>query len=230
MINSIEYFKEKFDLLQHANKESLLGSVHQQAFNAFRTMGIPSTKHEEWKYTRVSNLFNKDYSVVLDQKRNSLSEEDIKSVRLPGHEDANELFFINGIFSFELSKILSSKQLLVMPLKEAAAGDHHEIVSNNFNHSSNYLKDGINALSAAFAQEAVFIHIKKGQATEHPVYIYNITDTRSGNTFSQPRSLIHVAENAQVQIAETYIALGTSQNFTSQVTEIVIEKDAHVEY
>jgi Fe-S cluster assembly protein SufD len=230
MINSVEYFKEKFDLLQHANKDSLLGSVHQQAFNAFRTMGIPTVKHEEWKYTRVGSLFNKEYSVALDQKTNSLSNEDINAVRLPGHEEANELFFINGIFSFELSKILSSKQLVVISLKEAAAGEYKEIVTKNFNHSSNYLKDGVNALNAAFAQEAVFIHIKKGQVTEHPVYIYNITDTRSGNTFSQPRSLVHVAENAQVQIVETYNALGASQNFTSQVTEIIVEKDAHVEY
>ncbi|MBS1917958.1 MAG: Fe-S cluster assembly protein SufD [Bacteroidetes bacterium] len=229
-MNSVEYFKEKFDLLQHANKDSLLGSVHQQAFNAFRTMGIPSVKHEEWKYTRVGSLFNKEYNVVLEQKPNTISEKEINAVRLPGHEEANELFFINGIFSFGLSKILSSKQLVVISLKEAAAGEYNDVVSKNFNHSSNYLKDGVNALNAAFAQEAVFIHIKKGQITEHPVYIYNITDTRSGNTFSQPRSLIHVAENAQVQMVETYIALGHSQDFTSQVTEIIVEKDAHVEY
>ena len=52
-----------------------------------------------------------------------------------------------------------------------------------------YLKDGINALNTAFLQDGVFIHVKKGITVEHPVYIYNITDARSENIFSQPRTL-----------------------------------------
>ena len=58
-----------------------------------------------------------------------------------------------------------------------------EIVAKHFGHSSNYLKDGINALNTAFVEGGVFIHVKKGQIAEHPVYIYNITDARSGNVF-----------------------------------------------
>jgi Fe-S cluster assembly protein SufD len=72
--------------------------------------------------------------------------------------------------------------------------------------------------------------VKKGAVVEHPIYIYNITDARSANILSQPRTLIHVGENAQVQFAETYATLGTCESFTNQVTEVVVEKDARVEY
>ena len=37
-----------------------------------------------------------------------------------------------------------------------------------------------NALNTAFVHGAVFIHVKKGQVVEHPVYIYHITDARVG--------------------------------------------------
>ncbi len=131
--------------------------------------------------------------------------------RLPGHEQANELVFINGIFSFALSTIRSTDQLMVMPLEEAAKNEYKEIVSKHLGHSSHYLKDGINALNTAFVQDGVFIHVKKGQITEHPVYIYNITDARSGNIFSQPRSLVHIGENAQVQMVETYSTIGLTK-------------------
>src|SRR5205085_6898233 len=70
----------------------------------------------------------------------------------------------------------------------------------------------------------------KGQVTPHPVYIYCITDARSANILSQPRSLVHISENAQVQIVETYATIGTSESFANQVTEVVVEKDAMVEY
>jgi Fe-S cluster assembly protein SufD len=88
----------------------------------------------------------------------------------------------------------------------------------------------LNALNTAFAAEGVFIHVKKGNIVEHPVYIYNINDARTTNILSQPRTLIYISENAQVIIAETYATFGASESFTNQVMEIVVEKDAMVEY
>lgn len=228
-MNSIEYFKEQFDLLQSVHKDSGLGIIRQTAFNTFNKMGIPTTRHEEWKYTRISGLFNKEYQFPVNQITTSLSPEDLDAVRLPGHEQASELFFINGLFSFPLS-VVRSEALVVMPLEEAAKNEYKDIVSKNFGHSSNYLKDGINALNTAFVQDAVFIHVKKGQVPEHPIYIYNITDARSVNILSQPRSLVHISENAQVQLVETYTTIGLEESFTNQVMEIIVEKDATLEY
>ncbi|MEO6962212.1 MAG: Fe-S cluster assembly protein SufD, partial [Puia sp.] len=82
----------------------------------------------------------------------------------------------------------------------------------------------------AFVHGAVFIQVKKDHAVEHPLYVYNITDARSYNILAQPRSLIHINENAQVQLVETYMTLGDNQSFTNQVMEVTVEKDARLEY
>ena len=227
-MNSVEYYKDRFEQLQSAKDKSVLTSVRDDAFRAFTKFGIPTAKHEEWKYTRISGLFNKEYQFPVSAP-DSFGAKDIEAFRLPGHEQANELFFVNGIFSLSLSKIIS-KELVVLPLEEAAVNEYKEIVAAHFGHSSNYLKDGINALNTAFVNGGVFLHIKKGNVVGHPVYIYNITDARRENIFSQPRSLVHVAGNAQVQILETYITTGLAESFTNQVMEIAVEENALVEY
>ena len=227
-MNTIEYFKERFDQLQAADSDSGLAIIRDNAFADFSKMGIPTVKHEEWKYTRISSLFNKEYEFPVNQAT-LLSQKDVDAVRLPGHEHANELVFVNGKISLPLSKIISA-ELIVMPLEEAAANEYKDIVSVHFGHSANYLKDGINALNTAFVQGGVFIHVKRGKALKHPVYIYNITDARTNNILSQPRSLVHVSENARVQLIETYTTIGVEENFTNQVMEIVVEKDAVMEY
>ena len=229
-MNTLEYFKEQFDQIQSGDRDSNLLTIRQNAFENFRKMGIPTVKHEEWKYTRIGGLFNKEYQFAVNQPAASLSPEDLDAVRLPGHEQANELIFINGIFSFPFSKIRSANQFIVLPLEEAAKNEYKDVVSKHFGHSGNYLKDGINALNTAFMQGAVFIQVKKGQVPEHPIYIYNITDARSVNIFSQPRSLVHIGENAQVQLVETYTTIGLEESFTNQVMEIIVEKDALLEY
>lgn len=228
-MNTTAYFKEKFDLLQSGQNDNGLGAIRQTAFNSFNKMGIPTARHEEWKYTRISGLFNKEYQLPVSQITTSLSPEDLDAVRLPGYEQASELFFINGLFSFPHS-VVRSKALSVLPLEEAGKNEYKDIVTKHFGDSSNYLKDGINALNTAFVQGAVFIHVKKGQSVEHPVYIYNITDARSGNIFSQPRSLLYITENAQIKLVETYATIGDEESFTNQVMEIIVEKDALLEY
>jgi len=227
-MNSIEYFKEKFDQLQ--STKNGLDKIRQKGFDDFTRMGIPNARHEEWKYTRIGGLFNKEYQFPLNQTGTMVSQVDLDPIRLPGHEQANELIFINGIFSFPLSKIWSKDYLLVMPLEDAAKNDFKEIVALHFGHSSNYLKDGINALNTAFVQGAVFVHAKKELTSEQPIYIYNITDARSANILSQPRSLVHISRNAQVQMVETYATIGPEESFTNQVMEIIVEEDAMLEY
>ena len=228
-MNNLEYLKEQYNQLPSVSDLNGLGVIRQKAFEALNKMGIPTTRHEEWKYTRIGSFFNKEYQYPVNQKPGSLSADDVNALRLPGYEQANELFFINGRYSNEFS-VVRSKGLTVQPLQDAAKNEYAEIVSKHLGHSSNYLKDGINALSTAFVQDGVFIHVKKGQVIEHPVYIYNITDSRQASILAQPRTLVYVAQAAQVQFVEKFNTLGTQESFTNRVIEIVVERDAVTEY
>ena len=47
--------------------------------------GIPTVKHEEWKYTRIAGVLNKDYHYAAEVT--GLSKTDVDGVRLPGYRD-----------------------------------------------------------------------------------------------------------------------------------------------
>lgn len=228
-MSTIETIKQRYQQLQSNNGHSVLTPIEQNAFNTFNTLGIPTVRHEEWKYTRISSLFHKEYAFNPENLSSNLLESDLDSIRFPGYEEANELVFVNGIYSKGLSTVRSNN-LTIISLEEATQNEYREIVLQNLGHSSKYINDGLNALNTAFAAEGVFIHVKKGNIVEHPVYIYNIVDARNNNILSQPRTLIYVGENAQVIFAETYSSFGASESFINQVTEIVVEKDALLEY
>jgi Fe-S cluster assembly protein SufD len=228
-MNTIENIKERFYQLQSENGSSQLTNIEQNAFNVFSKLGIPTVKHEEWKYTRIGGLFNKEFEFTPGKLTTSLSGKDLDVVRLPDHDKANELVFVNGMYSAKLSTIRTS-ELVVQSLEEAARNEYRNIVSKHLGHSDKYVKDGIHALNTAFVQEGIFIHVKQGQITDHPIYFYHITDARSANILSQPRSLVHISERAQVQLVETYATIGMAESFTNQVMEIIVEKDAMVEY
>ena len=205
-----------------------LANFRKAGFESFEKLGIPTAKHEEWKYTRISPLFDKNYDAP-GAAGNTVTDEDFRRLRLPGSEGANEIVFINGIYS-AVHSVVKSPELVVMPLDEAARNEYAGIVADNLGQSAKYLKDGLNALNAALAEGGIFIHIPKNKVASHPVFIYNIAVTQMGNTLAQPRSLVHVGEHAQLQIVESYHTLGAGDSLTNQVMELVIEKDALLEY
>ena len=77
-------------------------------FDQFVKLGFPTRKNEEWKYTRIAGLFNQEYSLIPGSETNDLSPNDLDIFRLPGHEQASELVFVNGYYSSSLSNIRSA--------------------------------------------------------------------------------------------------------------------------
>ena len=223
-MGTIEYFKERFESQASENGAAVFDPIRKNAFAAFTKQGIPTARSEEWKYTRIGGLFNKEYQfpAILSNK------QDLPDFRrLPGQDLAHQLVFINGIFSNEHS-IVRDESIKVLALEEAAKNEYRDFVSAHLGHSGEYIKDGLRSLNLAFLHGAVFVHLKKTRST--PVYIYHITDSRSANIFAQPRSLFRVEESASAQLVETYFTFGTQESFTNQVIEIVVEKDASLEY
>lgn len=222
-----EKISARYQELQLENEAGVLSGIRDQAFAFFQKQGIPGVRHEEWKYTRISGIWNKEFA--LASKPGMPTAADLQKYKLPGSDQGNELFFINGIFATELSTI-RSEELVIKPLAAAAEGAEKEFVARAFGSSAEYLNDGINALSTALVHGGLFLQVKRGKVVSHPVYIYNITDARSENVLAQPRSLMQVLANAQVQVVETFITLGSSESFTNQVVEIEVEQDARLEY
>ena len=226
----INYLEEKFNELQTENPGSVISTIREQGFENFNKSGLPSFKNEEWRYTKISTLFNKEYHVSNGQN-DGISVTDVDSFRLPGFENANELVFINGRFVKELSTLRSPEdQLVVLPLEEAVRGKYKEIVEAHLNKSSLFIKDGIHALNTSFIYGGVFIYVDKNQVLEQPIYLYHISDARDNHTLAQPRSLVFVDKSAKLQLVENYVTIGSMDSFTNEVLEVVVDTNAIVEY
>lgn len=223
----LTYFKAQFEQLQQDDPEGDIAAIRKESFDVFNKTGLPTYRTEEWKYTGVSSLFEQTYQ----QAGYTVTAEDVDALRIPGHHKANELVFVNGRFNAALSNILSDRdELTLLTLREAVRGSYHTLLKKYLNKSSEYIKDGIHALNGAFIDEGVFVHIHKGKVPQHPIYIYQIMDSRAQPVLAQPRNFIYVDENSKLQLTETYVTLGTADSFCNEVLEIVVEQHAFVEY
>ncbi|MFN9111136.1 MAG: Fe-S cluster assembly protein SufD, partial [Bacteroidota bacterium] len=129
-----ELIKNKIQATPFSGKGSLQALL-KSGLQVLDQEGIPTVKHEEWKYTRIAGVLNKAYHYAVEAT--GLSRSDVDSVRLPGHESANELVFVNGVYHAELSKVLSPKdELDILPLSEAVKGEYKTLVDLHLGHSA----------------------------------------------------------------------------------------------
>ena len=205
---------------ERINPSVAFPELQNNAVKALQEHGIPTVKHEEWKYTRVGSVLNDNMQI---QAETSFSPAEFAH-RLPG--DAIEVFVVNGKFH----SASASDDVYISALGEEAKGKHGDLISKHLGHSAKYHPDGIHAMNTAFADHGLFIHIAKGKVVEKPIYIYYVNDNRTNAILSLPRTLVYVAAAAQVQITEQVVSLGTQDALTNQITEVVAEQDAVVNY
>ena len=218
--------KNAFD--KQNSSSTQLGAFHSENWNNFSAWGLPAIKHEEWKYTRIKNVFN-DKMIV--NNASGLDAAGVQQYFLPGQLAKNAIVFVNGVYNSSLSSIAETNETLVVKsLATASEDEDGEFVKTNLGHSQRYHQDGINALNAAFAAGGVYIKVKKGKKVEHPVVIYHIADASVGFIFSQPRILVNVEQAAEVVLLETYTKIGSDDSLTNEVIEICAAQDANVNY
>jgi Fe-S cluster assembly protein SufD len=181
----------------------------------FRELGIPTTKHEEWRFTSVRDIAEGSYALP---SRATISLSDIPEEALGDCR----LVFVNGFFDESLSSISGLPTGVAIGALsaqgEVCVGVAAEIDEHPFA-----------ALNTAVFQDGAYVLVPKGTIVEQPIHVVHIVISPSPAIIS-PRNLFIVEENAQVSIIESYVAIGETPNLLNAVTECYVEQNGVLEH
>ena len=208
------------------NIDSYVHDIRSEAIKQFESIGFPSKKLENWKYTSLKNLLNTDYS-VLPEINNVLEFKNIRKY-LIDDIDSYKIIFVDGKYCSHLSETTHEGMDICILSAALTQSKYELIIENYFNKIA--LKDGITSLNTAFSNEGAFIHIPKNKFVEKPIQIIHFSTGNEASLMFQPRNMIVVDENSQVQIIERHQSLSENKVFTNSVTEIYADKKSIIDY
>ncbi|MDV6167781.1 Fe-S cluster assembly protein SufD [Flavobacterium sp. DG1-102-2] len=221
LLSSFMAFEEGLDV------ESDLHDVRTEALKNFETKGFPTKKEEAWKYTSLNAVLKNDFSVFPKQE-NVVSYEEVKKYFI--HEiDTYKVVLIDGVFSSFLSSTTHEGVDICLMSSALNKPKYKEIIDTYFNAIAN-TDDSLTSLNTAFASEGAYINVPKGKVVEKPIEIMCFSTGNEAALMVQPRNLVIVGENAQVQIIERHQSLNGNPVLTNAVTEIFADKRAIVDY
>jgi len=220
-------FLDAYDAASEQNVIPVIESLRKEAIQYFRELGIPDTKHEEWKYTDLNPIRKTEFRIPKSESL-ILKAADIKSFLLAG-ENAVVLVFVNGRFQSSLSNTSELPRSVIAG--NLAGYASHPMVKEHLAKHAPFRKESFVALNTAFVNDGAFVFVPENIVLERPVHFLYISDSRENPSVVYPRNLVVTGDSSKVNILESYHSLGDVQStFSNSVTEVVVGENASVEF
>jgi Fe-S cluster assembly protein SufD len=202
-----------------------LTEVRKTALETFKTLGLPSARHEEWKYTNIKTKLNESLRLNGGVQTADQSKTTVNTF---SEIEGTKLVFINGYFSPAHSSVIAESGVIAGSMKELR-GQHAEVFSKYFDKAADSATENFAALNTAFAQDGAFVLVARNTKATQPIFVIHFYDATSADVFTQTRNLVIAEDGAEVNIVEDFQNAG-GEKFYNHVSEVFIGKNAEVNY
>jgi len=205
-----------------------LAELRRGAIEKFAESGLPTTRHEDWKYTNVDPINALSFDIP---RQNGVEIPTTNLLACAMAEGArHRLVFINGFYSAKHSSTGNLPAgVRVLHLAEILSRDDPREASWLTRPTEMQDKPFV-ALNTAFMEDGAVVIIPGHCRMEEPIYTIFLSSGAVAPFVSHPRNLFICGEGSEVEIVESYVGLGTGAYFSNPVTDIAAAADSVVNH
>ena len=202
---------------------SWVKELRQAGISSFASLGFPTTKHEEWKYTNVEPVVSQPFALANGEVKDLVSADILSSAFVEA--DAPRLVFLNGVYA----PSLCSAQGLPSGVRLTSLSQLREndsMLPSLIGRYANHRRNAFVALNTAFMDDGAVVIVPPGCRLSQPIYLLYASGAMERPIMSSPRTLIVLGAGSEVSIVESYSGINGGTYFCNAVTELIGESDA----
>ncbi len=206
-----------------------LESIRKQAMRSISTNGFPHRKHEEWKYTDISNIAETFFHPLRGHAPILLWKE-LNGLGLD-FSDSYPMLFLDGRYMPLVADTIKPPEGITIESLQQVLDTNPESVQNYLARLTDTDSNIFTDLSTAFMNDGAFIQLTKNAKMTQPIQLVFISTSQKKPVASQPRNLFVFEEGAEATIVQKFISLNQNNNYlTNVVTEIILGQKAKLEH
>ena len=184
--------------------------LKKQFLNKFIKNGFPSRKLENWKFSDINQIIQKNIGELSFYNDYSSSNKIDTSIFVDGLEH-NKIVFING----RLEKIDFSYE------------DKNKVEINESSNFKNNLENNnsLTDLNSAFINKSYIILIKKNYSLKKPLIVYHSTNNKIKSKNINLRLDFQLEENSSLRLIDFFCHI-SKKNFINVFNNFNLKKDA----
>ncbi len=202
-----------------------LDEARRAALARFEALGLPTTRHEDWRFTSLSALAPLELSPRAPDGAAAVAL--LERAPAPG---GARLVFVNGRYRPDLSTRRGLPRAAVVTTLAEALRDAPERVQPHLGRLARPEDQAFVAANAALFEDGAFVHLPAGTAVDAPIALVFLSDPGGAGAFAaHPRTLVLADAGARATIEEVFLG-GGGAYLTNAVTELVLGERASVEH
>ena len=206
---------ELLDRMTGAPKVAFIsGQKVSDALMYLSANGIPTAKHEEYKYCNMEAVFRKEF------KQATYAPAAVTAIANYQVNDAVTIVVENGRYSPELSDKVVIRGLNICSLSEAKLGDKVASLADPNT-------DAFIALNTAFSGEGFYLGVQDHSEIPMTIHVLYIASS-TGEGVVNPRSFVEVGQNASLHLVEQHVVVGEGKVFSNYVSEKIVHENGRL--
>jgi Fe-S cluster assembly protein SufD len=194
---------------------------------AFRAAGLPTARHEDWRFTSLAPL------AALEPSLAAAGLEAGALAALPALPPPSgpRLVFVNGRLRADLSSVGGLPAGAVVAGLSEALARAPELVRPHLGRLARPEGQAFTALNAALLEDGALVSLPAGAALAAPVELVFLGTGGAGGRLStqHPRVLVVAGPGARATVAELYLG-APGAYLTGAVTELALAEGAELEH
>ncbi len=186
-------------------------ALRKEALQALNAMEFPTTRVEDWKYTRVGKITKRSFkqlNTTIDTSPYII--EDL---------DAHQLVFVNGYYREDLSTVKKDVALTIQAVDRVDDAYYGQLVED-------IDENVFSLMNKAYSNGGVYLHVAKQMKVEHPIHMIHVLT--GDEVVANPRHFIRVEQGAKAEVVTTFQSEKAEESFSNVVMEGHVEANAHL--
>lgn len=217
VLEALETRFQAFEASLNGHAKTEAHAIRKSAFDQLMKTGLPHAKHEEYKFTNLTKLLEKN--VPFGSSSPASASVDAAQFAIKDL-DAYQLVFINGVLNSELSDDISVSGVSIKALSE----DIYE--SNSlFNKAVADSDDSFVAMNTAFANNGIAIEVADKVVLDKPIMLQYVGNEEDYSV----RNLFTFGKFSEATIIEKFDSVDHAR-FSNIVNEVAVDAQANIKY
>ncbi|MGC2048879.1 MAG: Fe-S cluster assembly protein SufD [Gallionella sp.] len=212
---------EQLLLGKAVRSDGWLEKIRLNALARAQALNFPSDRHDDWRFTDLSPLFQHGFQPVDSFARLTLT--DIEKFLIPG---AIRLVFVDGCYAAELSDLSQTDTGVTVASLADRFGDR--MVESNFGRYAPYQQDAFVALNTNFFEDGGWVHVVREVSA--PIHLLHVATRREAPSAIYPRCMVLMESSSRATLVEDYVGLDDGIYFSNAVTEVVLKEQARLQH
>jgi Fe-S cluster assembly protein SufD len=184
---------------QTLNAQNVFPDVHiaqDDLREACRSFEFPTTRDEQWKYTRVTKISNKSFSLGL--------AGDVEEIASKIEVKENQIVLVNGVFAQEYSSIPTHKGLDIFSSFEELLEDEFPYTDILEVHENIFT-----IANLAYPTSGLVLAVEENVIVETPITILHVSTGKA--ILGQPQFTISLANGASLKVEQNFISIEANE-------------------